>query len=117
MPGFTGECLNGQHAACTDTQCRCSCHPWTAALVPAGQPNAISQKICPQCNTRMPLSENFCRKDGARLIQGIACKKCGSPMLGGDKFCWMCGAPKEFQNEPTQRASGEPSVEVQAAGS
>jgi RNA polymerase subunit RPABC4/transcription elongation factor Spt4 len=116
MPGFTAECVSGSHAACTDSQCRCACHPWSHATVPQGQPSAAVQKVCPTCNKRTALTENFCRVDGTRLIQGVACKKCGSPMQQGDKYCWMCGVSREAEERREQiERNPKLSVEVQSA--
>ena len=50
-------------------------------------------KICPQCGTQSPYSEDFCNICGARLPPGTVCPTCGEIIPPGEMFCGSCGTP------------------------
>lgn len=119
MPGFTAECTQGLHGECHNRDCRCSCHDWTQELMRQKQPQpgapappksprgtraALPPKVvtiperrpnkpnrCPKCKKKYPREENFCRRDGAKLLLGNLCQRCGEGTNAGDKYCFACG--------------------------
>jgi len=62
-------------------------------------------KTCPTCNEKRPVSENFCRKDGSRLIQGGGCWRCHTTIGKEDAYCFFCGAPKDKPEQMTATTS------------
>ena len=49
-------------------------------------------KRCPTCGeSTIVNSWNFCRRDGAKLVQSPTCLNCGTEVLEADKYCVKCG--------------------------
>lgn len=46
---------------------------------------------CPKCHTRAKPTDQFCRRDGAKLCLGKPCERCGAPCDEPDAFCNQCG--------------------------
>lgn len=50
-------------------------------------------KICSQCGTLSPYTEDFCNRCGARLPAETVCPACGDKIPPGEMFCSSCGTP------------------------
>ncbi len=46
---------------------------------------------CPKCGAVSKPTDQFCRKDGTRLVMGRPCERCEAPCEETDAFCWQCG--------------------------
>lgn len=101
MPGYTAECMSGQHTACLDRDCRCGCHAHVQAMVSkVPVPLNGMNLVCPVCAKPGKSGDQFCRQDGTRLVQGKICT-CGRGAEPGDLFCGWCG--QKF-GEPSPKA-------------
>lgn len=90
MPGYSPECVSGQHKACLEPECRCLCHPKVQNMVTKPATTARGALICPTCDYLPKLGDTFCRRDGARLIEGKLCLS-GHSCDRNDIFCGTCG--------------------------
>ena len=96
MPGFSEECVSGQHKACLNADCRCLCHPKVQNLMtntpaPVAKASDSVRHVCPKCNEPPFLSTDlFCRKDGAKIAHGKKCC-CGRIANPADRYCFSCG--------------------------
>lgn len=120
MPGFSTECQGGIHNACMEAagSCRCSCHPWTQALLRAGpaKPSGkggirrnlkknITAAVAALPQIDAPIIEdslevkNTCPKCKAVYKETDAfCRKDGTKLCVG-KPCNRCAAPCEESDE------------------
>jgi class 3 adenylate cyclase/tetratricopeptide (TPR) repeat protein len=53
---------------------------------------------CPNCQSPIEESQNFCRTCGLKLQ--VDCSGCGSPVSPGDRFCGECGLEVETRRIP-----------------
>lgn len=97
MPGFSSECVSGVHAACTmGTECRCSCHQHTQALIKKGpgKPDpkgGIRRKRLTAKITEMVGSLPQVTAVPEVPEESIACGTCGNQCRLADNFCRKCG--------------------------
>lgn len=96
MPGYTAECMSGQHPACVNHDCRCGCHAHVKAMLAKSLPaihvpqDGNASLICPACTKPGKVGDQFCRQDGLRLTQGKLCG-CGAGAEPTDLYCGACG--------------------------
>ena len=103
MPGISQECESGNHQACMiGLDCRCAHHLHTQQLLQKAAPKNGHKRsrvkeitepeiACPKCGTKAKSSDNFCRKDGARIMAGKPCARCSEVGESDDVFCFACG--------------------------
>ena len=63
----------------------------TPAPAPA-QPSG-SQPVCKKCGTALQSGARFCLNCGNKVEEGKACPHCGTVLPEGAKFCFNCGKP------------------------
>jgi uncharacterized Zn finger protein (UPF0148 family) len=128
LPGYTSECASGQHAGCSNQDCRCACHPWVQALAASKAPKLDYQKTleisaaaapltntCPKCGTKAKPTDSFCRQDGARMMLGKQCPRCSAPADEVDVFCWQCSwkhGEAVPEPEPVEETGEDPVVRL-----
>lgn len=60
-------------------------------------PEAVAQRICPQCGKELPEGKNFCPACGHAYEEPAAaniCANCGAEIPNDDAFCAVCGAKR-----------------------
>lgn len=93
MPGYSAECVSGQHKACVEKECRCLCHPIVHNLTRNVGPQFIGSSLaCPYCSRPPRPGDQFCREDGERLVSPQKCEACGQIGDKTDRFCGKCGS-------------------------
>lgn len=119
MPGFSAECVSGQHDACAERDCRCLCHPKVQELMrgAAQRPKvtpSFSSMVCSQCSKVPRIGDSFCRADGSRLITGKQCS-CGKAAEPDDTYCGSCGQKFGALAVPVPELSEEELKALEAA--
>lgn len=116
MPGFSAECVSGQHKACTEGDCRCLCHPAVQKLLSTPKAHSPGEPTwaCPRCARPPRPGDVFCREDGERLVNPHKCE-CGAIGDNSDRFCGKCGK-KLIEDSPEPSEDQVKALETWARG-